>query len=83
MPRADAKTLQQNPETAPKRVATIHSPAGTHPVLARSKRLIQQRTIREHPAIKRDVIPLDAVLLYHVLELAVADGVRHLPADRP
>jgi predicted oxidoreductase len=29
------------------------------------------------------VVNLDAVLLHHLLELAVADWVRQIPADRP
>jgi hypothetical protein len=46
-------------------------PAATHRVLARSKLLIQQRNILEHPAIERCVVNLDIVLFHHFLELTV------------
>jgi hypothetical protein len=29
------------------------------------------------------MVNLDAVLLHHFLELAVADRIRHIPADSP
>jgi hypothetical protein len=52
-------------------------------LLARSKFLLQQWDILEHPAIKRGEINLDAVLVHHFLKLTVADWIRQIPADGP
>jgi len=52
-------------------------------MLARPKLLLQQRDVLEHPAVECGVVNLDAVLFHHFLELAIADRIRHVPADRP
>ena len=64
-------------------IGLVHSPAGTHWLLARTKLPIQQRDIFEHPTIEHGVVNLDAVLFYHLLELTVADRIRHIPANGP
>jgi hypothetical protein len=37
----------------------------------------------ERPAIERGVVNLHPALLHHFLDLAVADWMRHVPADAP
>ena len=36
--------------------------------------------ILEHPAVETGMVDLDASFFHHLLELAVADRVRHIPA---
>jgi hypothetical protein len=64
-------------------VGWVHSPAATHPTLSRPKGLIQQRRILEHPAVETGMVDLNASFFHHLLKLAVADRVRHIPAHTP
>src|ERR1700756_3025572 len=45
--------------------------------------LIQQRHIFEHPAAHTGVVDLYTALFHHLLELAVADRIRHVPTYAP
>jgi len=45
--------------------------------------LLQEWGLLEDPAIERRVVDLHTALFHHFLKLAVADRIRHLPADTP
>jgi hypothetical protein len=51
--------------------------------LAGPKRSIQQWRISDDPAVAPGMIDLDAALLHHVSELAIAHRIRHIQADAP
>ena len=61
----------------------VHSSAGAHPPLARPKGLVQQRHVLEHSAVETGMADLDASFFHHLLELAVANRVRDIPAHAP
>ena len=49
----------------------------------RSEFLLQEWGILGHPPAERGVVNLHTALFHHFLELAVADRIRHVPADTP
>ncbi len=64
-------------------IGLVQPLAVTHRTLARQKRLFQQRHVAHDPAVQRGMIDLNAPLAHHLLELAVADRIRHIRAHTP
>ena len=59
----------------------IHPPTATDRTLARQERSLQQRHTLEHSAMQCRVVDLHSPLPHHLLDLAVAQRIRHLPAN--
>ena len=75
--------IQIRPLAPDPHVGLVHPPTAAHPTLAHAKGLIQQRRILQHPAIESGVVDLHAAFFHHLLELSIADRIRHIPAHTP
>jgi hypothetical protein len=59
----------------------IHAPAVPHRLIPPAACLFQRWGRLEHPALDGGMIDCDPSFLHHLFELAIAQGIRHVPPD--
>ena len=64
-------------------VGLVQSPTIGHWPLVSREHLLQQRNVFEYPAVRCGMIGLHPTIFHHLLELAVADRIGHVPAHAP
>lgn len=58
----------------------VHAPADPHRPLAAVQRLFELGTICDHPSVHRRVVDSDTAFLHEYFDMAIAQGIGHLPA---